>query len=75
MLASEVVSYWDAMDMEDTAVSWSMTVTLKSLSDDDFFLEPPVIAHSKVPGLEAAEVEETCLWPAPPDNIVAPACW
>lgn len=60
--------------MEETAVSWSMTVTVKSLSDDDFFSVPPVRAHSKRPGLEAAEVE-IWLWPVTPDNIVVLECW
>lgn len=56
-MASEVLLYWDAIDMEETAVSWSMTVTVKSWMDEDFFSVPPVSAHSKIPGLEAAGVE------------------
>lgn len=74
LLASEVLLYWDAIDMEETAVSWSMTVTVKSRREDDFFSGPAVRAHSKIPGLEAAGVE-IWFWPVTPDNIVVLECW
>lgn len=63
---SVVLSHWDARDMEETAVSWPMTVTVKSLSDGDLFPMPPVRAHSETPGLESAGT---------PDNMVVLECW
>lgn len=50
LLASEVLSYWAAIDMEETVVSWPMTVTVKSPSEEDFFSVLPVMFHSKIPG-------------------------
>ena len=47
---SDVLSYWAAIDMEETAVSWSMTVTVKSPSEEDFLSVLPVMFHSKTPG-------------------------
>lgn len=49
-MVSEVLSYWAVIDMEETAVFWSMTVTVKSLSEDDFFAVLAVLSHSKMPG-------------------------
>ena len=44
-MTSDVLSYWAVTDMEETAVSWSMTVTVKSPSEDFFS-----VSHSKIPG-------------------------
>ena len=74
LLMSNVLSYWTAIDTEETAVSWSMTVTVKSPSEEDFLSVLPVMSHSKIPGQEAAEVE-SWLWPVTPDNIVVLECW
>lgn len=50
VLASEVLLYWAVIAMEETPVSWSMRVTVKSSSDEDFFAVRPVIFHSEIPG-------------------------
>lgn len=55
-------------------MSWSVTVTVKFLSEDDFFSVSPVRAHSKTLGLEAAGME-IGLWPGIPDNKVVQECW
>lgn len=50
LLTTEALSNWDVIDVEETAVSWSVTVMVKSPSDNDCFSVPLVTSHSKIPG-------------------------
>lgn len=49
-LALEVLSYWNVIDREESAVFWSVTVILKSLSEDELFSALPGIYHSEILG-------------------------
>lgn len=44
LLASEALSYWASIDM---AVFWSVTVSVKSPREEDFFSVLPVMSHLK----------------------------
>lgn len=50
LLASEVLSYWAAINMEEAAGCRSVSARVKSPSEEEFFSVLPVMSHSRTPG-------------------------
>ena len=49
LLASEVLSYWAAINMEEATVCRSVTARVKSPSEEEFFSLLPMMSHSRIP--------------------------